>query len=497
MSRRRGSLAGSPLLIGAVTALIVVVAVYISYNANHGLPFTPTYDLKVELPDASNLFPGNDVRIGGTRVGIVEKLVPVERRNGHVVVFAYLKLEKKVQALPADTTATVPSISPIGLKYLSLERGSSHHTIPAGGTIPMSRVHEQVNIGAFFDMFTPKTRVASQRNLDEFAAGLVGRGVGLNEAFGTLRPLLHHAIPVLHDLASPQTDLAGFWEALDRAAKEAAPVAGAQGELYAEADRFFGAWAGVTRSIEEANVGGPSSLRTAIYSLHFEAPFVNKSAEFMRLLRPSARALRVAAPPLGHAFKVGAVNLAAAQSLNSEVAAASRSLQKFAEDPIVETALEDLTRTSTLGNPLAGGLATAQANCNYITLTFRNVASLLSQSIGVGTVARVLTVLPPGGPNSEGYPASAPANGPSEERETAPPHAPVNSNHLHYNPYPDTASCEAGNQGYTPGALQIGRAASPPSKPKKEITGRKENLYGRESPPSTLKDLGLGKGRAK
>ena len=132
MNRRRGSLAGSPLLIGAVTALIAVVAVYISYNANHGLPFTPTYNIRVQLPSAANLFPGNDVRIGGTRVGLVEKLVPEEQENGHVVVYAYLKLEKSVQPLPADTTATVPSISSIGLKYLALERGTSSRTIPAG-----------------------------------------------------------------------------------------------------------------------------------------------------------------------------------------------------------------------------------------------------------------------------------------------------------------------------------------------------------------------------
>ncbi len=32
----------SPLLIGAITTLIVVVAVYLSYNANNGLPFVPT-----------------------------------------------------------------------------------------------------------------------------------------------------------------------------------------------------------------------------------------------------------------------------------------------------------------------------------------------------------------------------------------------------------------------------------------------------------------------
>ena len=76
MNRRRGgSLAGNPLLIGAVTTLIVVVAVYLAYNANNGLPFVPTYDVKVALPQASGLQPTSQVRIGGTRVGVVTSLI--------------------------------------------------------------------------------------------------------------------------------------------------------------------------------------------------------------------------------------------------------------------------------------------------------------------------------------------------------------------------------------------------------------------------------------
>lgn len=493
MNRRRGSLAGSPLLIGAITTLIIVVAVYISYNANHGLPFTPTYDIRVELQSAANLFPGNDVRIGGTRVGIVEKLVPQLKRNGHVVVFAYLKLEKSAQPLPADTTATVPSLSSIGLKFLALERGSSHRTIPAGGTIPISQTHEQVDIGEFFDMFSPKTRVATQRNLDEFGAGLAGRGIGLNEAFATLRPLVRHATPVLHNIAAPETDFGGLWEALDRAAKEAAPVATQQGELYAYLNTFFGAWAGVSPAVEATIEGGPAALRTATYSFRFEAPFINKTAEFMRLLRPSASALRVAAPPLAHAFKVGAVNFAAAQELNVQIASATKAVQRFAEDPIVEAAFEDLTRFSTVGQPLVGGLETAQVECNYLSLVFRNIASFLSESIGVGTTARVDVVLPPSGGNSEGYPASAPANGPSEEHVNGHPTEPLlESNHLHYNPYPNIKGCEAGNQSYTAGRTEIGPATKV-GNGRETTVQRGTNLFGQEYSPQVKEDLGLVK----
>ena len=57
---------------GAVTLLVAIVAVFLSYNANSGLPFVPTYDLKAELPNAANLVAGNEVRIGGARVGVID-----------------------------------------------------------------------------------------------------------------------------------------------------------------------------------------------------------------------------------------------------------------------------------------------------------------------------------------------------------------------------------------------------------------------------------------
>jgi len=125
MNRRRNtSLAGSPLLIGAVTTLIVVVAVFLSYNANNGLPFVPTYNIKVALPQASGLQPSNQVRIGGTRVGLVSSLTPQQDpATGRVSAIANLKLEKKVEQLPIDTKAIVLSVSAIGLKYPRTGKG--------------------------------------------------------------------------------------------------------------------------------------------------------------------------------------------------------------------------------------------------------------------------------------------------------------------------------------------------------------------------------------
>ena len=75
------SLAGSPVLVGAATVLCAVVAVFLSYNANNGLPFVPTYDVTVQVPDAAGLVRGNEVRIGGKRVGVIEEIRAVDGRG--------------------------------------------------------------------------------------------------------------------------------------------------------------------------------------------------------------------------------------------------------------------------------------------------------------------------------------------------------------------------------------------------------------------------------
>jgi hypothetical protein len=352
-------------------------------------------------------------------------------------------------------------------------------------------------------MFDEKTRTASQQNLNAFGDGLAGRGLGLNNTIATLRPLVTRAIPVLHNLASPQTDFHGLWVGLDRSASETAPVAQANANLFSDQDTFFKAWASVAPSLERATVLGPPSLEQAIHSLPFQAKFTENSAEFMRLLRPSAEALVTVAPELAHAFTVGAVNLRGAVELNSQLASSSKALQAFAQNPVVTAGLEDFTQTLQFANPILAGLTPAQAFCNYITLTFRNLASLQAQNIGVGSMARAGLVLSPSGPNNLGYPSSAPANGPSVEKAFFGSNVIVNNNHVSSNPYPNVAGpgqpklCEAGNETY-----QVGKTITtnlPPSSvgTNRELTSREQNMFGERYPSSTLRDLGLSKGKGK
>ena len=113
MRRRRaqlsaGDLAGNPILVGTVALLVTLVAVFLAYNANRGLPFVPTYQISVDLPDAAELVRGDDVRIGGGRVGQVLQITAMPAPRG-AKPYARLKLalEKAQEPLPMDTTVQV------------------------------------------------------------------------------------------------------------------------------------------------------------------------------------------------------------------------------------------------------------------------------------------------------------------------------------------------------------------------------------------------------
>ena len=143
--QRRGAaaLTGSPVLIGAVTVLVTLVAVFLAYNANNGLPFVPTYNIKADLPSGANLVKNNDVRIGGERVGAVTDIQPVRHSDGSVSAVISMKLEKRVDPLPRDSTLIVRPRSALGLKYVEITPGQSQSGYEAGDTIPLAQAQPQ------------------------------------------------------------------------------------------------------------------------------------------------------------------------------------------------------------------------------------------------------------------------------------------------------------------------------------------------------------------
>jgi virulence factor Mce-like protein len=451
------------VLVGAVTVLVTIVAVFLSYNANSGLPFVPTYDLKANVPNAAQLVRGFEVRIGGARVGIIDKIEPRRREDGTTYAQLSLKLDKSIEPLPADSTMTVRPRSSLGLKYLEIQPGTGQAGFKPGAVIPETQSNPIVELDDFLNMFDTKARLGTRLQIQGLANGFAGRGQDLNAGIGAVRPLLDDLEPVARNLASPETRLDRFFRALADTASEVAPVAEQQASLFVNLDTTFTSLATIARPfLQETIRESPPSEEVAIEDFPKQRPFIRNNTAFFRELAPGVATLPTSAPILADAFEAGTEVLPKTPPVNRELADVFEALADFSQDPNVRGGVNQLTRLASSLNPTLKFVTPVQTVCNYGTLWFRNAASLLSEGDGNGNWQRFIVVAAPQnpttlelGPNNESGPSSAPANGPGEW------------NHLHLNPYPNTAApgqpkeCEAGNEIFQAGRTMVGNPPGP------------------------------------
>ncbi|HEX8978056.1 MAG TPA: MlaD family protein, partial [Solirubrobacteraceae bacterium] len=172
---RQPSAFANPVLVGAMTVLVLLVAVFLAYNANNGLPFVPTRELKVNMASGSDLVVGNEVREGGFRIGLVSALRPIKLRSGQVAAQLTLQLNPGEGNVPVDSTAEVRPRSVLGLKFVDLHKGSSRRVFADGGTMPIAQTSVPVQFEDINMAFNPPTRTAIDRNLVGFGDALAGR----------------------------------------------------------------------------------------------------------------------------------------------------------------------------------------------------------------------------------------------------------------------------------------------------------------------------------
>jgi len=451
----------SPVLIGALTVLVVIVAVALAYNANTGLPFVPSYYLHIQMRDASELQKGDDVNEGGALVGLISGITAVRTRAGTPVAEVTLKLYKNVEPLPVDTRFTARLKGSIGLKYLDVSRGRSRRGLRNGATVPVSQTSSSVDFDQVLDMFTPPTRTGVQQSTIGFGEALAGRGYDLNQAIGKFLPLISNLLPVATNLSSPSTDLAGFFRGLERFSGALAPVAQTQASLFANLHTTFSALASVAPSLQGTISQTPPAFESVISQSSIIRPFLTDTASLLTQLNPGIKTLRTSAPLFTNVFRTGVQNLPATIPFDRRLVSFSETLGRVAHKPAVQQGLDSLSYTAkALQQPLAF-LTPVQASCNYVTLFLRNIASATSEHVPNGGLLDFLPISIRDSPgpnlNYESQPSSKPYTGPAAVSSIV-----GNVGPLHANPYPNTASpgetreCASGNEPYSAKAALVG-----------------------------------------
>ena len=364
MRRTRASIVANPVLVGAVTTLVVIVAVFLAYNANNGLPFVPTRELKVQIANGANLVPGNEVREGGFRVGVVEDMTPVRLSSGKVGAELTLKLDKKVGAVPADSTVTVRPRSALGLKYVELDRGRSKKLLGNGATLPASQAHVPVEIDQVFNMFDRPTREAARGNLQGFGDAFASRGADLSATIQEAPHLFGVLEPVMHNLADPRTDLPRFFRELGDAARIVAPVSKVNARLFTTMADTFDAFSKSPQNLKDTIAKTPGTLDAGIASMRVQRPFLEHTAAWSKDLNRATVALRGALPDLNSALKVGTPVTRRSVELYGPLQDAMGALQRLAETPTTNGALRGLAATVTTLQPQLRYLGPFVTVCN-------------------------------------------------------------------------------------------------------------------------------------
>ncbi len=456
-SRRHDpGLAGNPILIGALTVLVTIVAVYLAYNASNGLPFVPTYKLHVQAANASELSHGDNVNMGGALVGIVSTVTPERLSDGRPIAMINVQLQNSIKPLPVDSKFTVRLKGAIGLKYLDITLGHSHRGFGQDAVVPMRQERTEVDFDQVLSMFTPPTRKGVQQSTIGFGEALAGRGYDINNAIGAFVPLLRDLQPVAANLASPTTNLGGFFRSLESYTGALVPVAETQAQLFTNLDSTFRALAGVAvPSLQQTISETPPMFDATINNAPVIRPFLTDTATLFGELRPGVATLPQSAPVLSSAFATGTRNLPGTAALDQRTVTLSQNTASYAQNPSVQQGLDRLTLTlSRLGPPLAF-LTPVQSTCNYVTLFLRNSESVLSEHVSNGALLRFVQIAIDDVPGYESEPSSSAFTGTPTGHASGP---------LHVDPYPNTASpgqpreCSAGNEPY-PNRAVLGNPA--------------------------------------
>jgi virulence factor Mce-like protein len=432
---RLQSRGGSPILVGAVTCLITVIAVFLSYNANQGLPFVPTYDVTVQVPDAAGLVAGNDVRVGGKRVGTIAKISARKTAAGRTLAQLDLKLDQTEGPLYTGAQVTVRPRSPLGLKYLDLVPRKIGRKLADREPLPLRQARTVVDLDEVFNAFDQGTRRNLQLTLVGLGDGLAGRGADFNAVLAAAPPLARDVRNVSANLADPRTNLSGAVNGVASTVEELAPVASQLGGLVDASDTTAGALASVTPELQDTIAGLPPTEAVGTHALAVARPVLADARALVHDIRPGTRVLASAATDLHGAIRVGIPVVRRALGLSERLRTTLQAVDTLASDPRTSGTLDRLQLTLESALPTLRFISPAQTICNYFGLWTRNVPSTISEGDDSGTWFRTLVVA-----NTD------------EARANAAP-----SPNLHVNQYGNTAApgqvheCEAGNEPYLPG----------------------------------------------
>ena len=237
---------------------------FVAYNANEGLPFVPTYDVSVDVPDAAQLVKGDDVRIGGARVGQVQEVTAVERPRRAAAGRRACGSRSTPTSSRCPRTAALRCArcrSSAASTWRSRRAGRAAASSPAA-RCGVARARPTVDLDEALQIFDAETRRGLGTATSGLGEAVAGRGAGLNRTLQSTRSLLPRLERVLRTLVARDTNLRGLLRAAARTTGALAPVAEPLGGLVAEGATTLEALGAAAEPLGRAIEELPATERT-------------------------------------------------------------------------------------------------------------------------------------------------------------------------------------------------------------------------------------------
>jgi phospholipid/cholesterol/gamma-HCH transport system substrate-binding protein len=202
---RRASRRANAARIAAVGALaaVAVILLVLVLGGKGGA----TYQLI--FPEAGQLVRGDEVQVGGTRVGSVTDIELTSDYRARVTVH----LDSSLTSLREGTGAEirVPSLVTVADRYVALSLGpNNRRALPSGSTLQGSAIHSVVDLDQLFNIFNARTRKGLQQFFQGSAEQYAGAAAALQTDVNYFPPSLAAASHVFAELARETPTLTRF-----------------------------------------------------------------------------------------------------------------------------------------------------------------------------------------------------------------------------------------------------------------------------------------------
>ena len=388
------------------------------------------------MPSAANLVRGNDVRIGGARVGSVDAITRAApaRRHEHRRARPQARARRRAAAARLDgahppALGARPQVRRDHARHVG--RGLRRRRHDPARRRPRRRRSSSTSSSTCSTTPTRARHPGQPARLRRRASPAAA--TSLNQAIGAFAPLLRDVVPVAAQPRRARTPTCARFIARAGATPRASsrPPPRRRRSSSSDLDRTFAALRAVRAVHPGGDQRGPGDARRRHPR---PARSSARSWPTPRRLVPRAaarRRARCAAPrrTLADAVEVGTPALRAHAGAQRAARVAARDGAGVRRGPARAARPRAASpRPRTRSSPTLAFVAPAQTTCNYIALFFRNIASLLSEGDAQRHLAALHHRRHAAGPEQRGH--AVLRAGQRAERGQPPAHQPVPEHRL-------------------------------------------------------------------